>query len=81
MRDYSDKLLMQIASILARIERKLDDVIYYEEEAPQGEPIWSPNNLPDNIWEHYCEVEHATIGVGKNEKCSWCGKTKEEYEN
>ncbi len=31
------------------------------------------------IWEHYCEVEHSLMGVGKNEPCNWCGKTEEDF--
>jgi len=33
------------------------------------------------LWEHYCEMEHATIGVGKGEECNWCGKTEEDFPN
>ena len=30
------------------------------------------------MWEHYCEVEHSLMGVGKDEPCNWCGLTEEE---
>ena len=28
------------------------------------------------MWEHYCEVEHSMMGVGKGEPCNWCEKTE-----
>ena len=31
------------------------------------------------MWEHYCDVEHSMMGVGKNEPCNWCGKTEEDF--
>ena len=31
------------------------------------------------MWEHYCEVEHSMMGVGKGEPCNWCELTEEEY--
>lgn len=33
------------------------------------------------MWEHYCEIEHATIGVGKGEECNWCGRDEEYYKS
>lgn len=32
------------------------------------------------MWEHYCKVEHATIGVGDGEECNWCGETEEDHQ-
>jgi len=32
------------------------------------------------MWEHYCEVEHSMMGVGKGEPCNWCGKTEKDFE-
>jgi len=31
------------------------------------------------MWEHYCEVEHSMMGVGKGEPCNWCELTEEEH--
>ena len=32
------------------------------------------------MWEHYCDVEHTMMGVGKGEPCNWCEKTEEDFE-
>ena len=31
------------------------------------------------MWEHYCDVEHSMMGVGKGEPCNWCEKTEEDF--
>jgi|SaaInlStandDraft_4_1057021.scaffolds.fasta_scaffold18545_5 hypothetical protein len=69
------KLLAQIASSLIRIERTLNYLANVEGIETSSDPIWLP---PEGIWEHYCGVEHATIGVNEGAKCDWCGLTKEE---
>lgn len=37
-------------------------------------------NAPKGFWEHYCEVEDASMGVKKDFPCNWCGKTEEDFE-
>ena len=29
--------------------------------------------MKDGLWDHYCPVEKALMGVGKGEPCNWCG--------
>ena len=29
------------------------------------------------FWEHYCNIEQTTMGVGKGEPCNWCGRIEE----
>ena len=31
------------------------------------------------MWEHWCPVEHLIMSVGKGEECNWCGQD-ETYE-
>ena len=30
------------------------------------------------LWEHYCKVEEAQMGVGEGEPCNWCGEEEPE---
>ena len=34
----------------------------------------------DNMWLHSCTVEMATMWVGKDETCNWCGAWEEDGE-
>ena len=36
-------------------------------------------NMKQEMWEHWCPVEHLIMLVGKGEECNWCGQD-ETYE-
>ena len=36
--------------------------------------------MKQEMWEHWCPVEHGPMGIGKGEESNWCGQ-EEEYES
>ena len=42
--------------------------------------LWESQDYEEDqsqeFWEHYCNVEQTTMGVGKDEPCNWCGETE-----
>ena len=36
-------------------------------------------DMKEEMWEHWCPVEHTILYVGKGEECNWCGQD-EDYE-